>query len=366
MRTLKLFVCGDVMTGRGVDQILAHPSEPTLYERHVQSAGDYVVLAEAINGPIRRPVGPSYVWGDAKADLARRAPDARIINLETAVTASDDWEPKGINYRMHPANVDILETGQIDCCVLSNNHVLDWGRGGLLETLDALRSRGLTCAGAGTDQIEAARPGVVSVRDGRRVLVFAFGHSSSGSPPAWRATTNRSGVNLISDLSTRSAERVLDLVAVQRRPGDLVVVSLHWGGNWGHQIPHSHVEFAHRLMDADFISLVHGHSSHHPKSVEIYRNRLILYGCGDFLNDYEGIRGHRRYRPDLAVAYLPAFVEGHLTELELLVYRIERFRLRRASRDDARWIVATLDEISDPFGTRIHIDDQGKITAAPS
>ena len=37
------------------------------------------------------------------------------------------------------------------------------------------------------------------------------------------------------------------------------------------------------------IDVVHGHSSHHPRPIEVYQRRLILYGCGDFIDDYEGI-----------------------------------------------------------------------------
>ncbi len=53
-KSVRLFLCGDVMTGRGVDQIMAHPSDPALYEGYVASALDYVRLAEAANGPIAR------------------------------------------------------------------------------------------------------------------------------------------------------------------------------------------------------------------------------------------------------------------------------------------------------------------------
>ena len=122
-----LFLCGDVMTGRGVDQILPHPGDPRLFEHYVNSALDYLQLAEEVSGPIAKPVDFGYIWGDALAELERERPNARIINLETAVTSSDDaWPGKGINYRMHPANAPCLATAKIDCCVLANNHVLDW------------------------------------------------------------------------------------------------------------------------------------------------------------------------------------------------------------------------------------------------
>ena len=122
------------MTGRGIDQVLAGPCEPVLHESYVQSAMDYVHLAEAANGPIPRHVDPSYIWGAALDEFKRMRPDARIINLETSITRSEDYARKGINYRMSPKNADCLKAAAIDCCVLGNNHILDWGRRGLLDT----------------------------------------------------------------------------------------------------------------------------------------------------------------------------------------------------------------------------------------
>ena len=78
-----MFLCGDVMLGRGIDQILRHPSQPELYESSVDSAMTYVHLAEAANGRMPRHVEPGYVWGDALAVLDDRRPATRIINLET-------------------------------------------------------------------------------------------------------------------------------------------------------------------------------------------------------------------------------------------------------------------------------------------
>jgi poly-gamma-glutamate capsule biosynthesis protein CapA/YwtB (metallophosphatase superfamily) len=71
---IKLFLCGDVMTGRGIDQVLPHPCEPTLHEGYLHSALDYVRLAEQVGGPITRPVGFAGLWGDALQVWRRAAP----------------------------------------------------------------------------------------------------------------------------------------------------------------------------------------------------------------------------------------------------------------------------------------------------
>ena len=108
-KSVKLFLCGDVMTGRGIDQVLPHPGDPQIHEYYMKSALGYVDIAEEVNGPIPRPVDFSYIWGDALGELDRMAPDLRIINLETSVTTSDDfWPHNGINYRMHPENVSCI------------------------------------------------------------------------------------------------------------------------------------------------------------------------------------------------------------------------------------------------------------------
>ena len=344
MTDLRLFLCGDVMTGRGIDQILAAPCDPALDEPYVQSALDYVELAERASGPIPRAVDPAYVWGDALAELERVRPDARIVNLETAVTRSGERAPKGINYRMSPENAGCLTAARIDCCVLANNHVLDWGRKGLEETLDTLQRAGIRTAGAGRDAAEAAAPAAIELAARNRLLVFAFGTESAGVPADWAATTTRAGVSRLPDLSSRTTDAVADRILAAKRAGDLVLLSMHWGSNWGYEVSRQQRSFARRLIDAGAADLVHGHSSHHPRPVEIYRDRLILYGCGDFLNDYEGISGHEAFRPELALMFFPRLeaASGKLLELALTPTRIRKFQVCRADGEEADWLAALL------------------------
>jgi poly-gamma-glutamate capsule biosynthesis protein CapA/YwtB (metallophosphatase superfamily) len=355
-RSIKLFLCGDVMTGRGIDQILPHPSAPHLYEPYLRSALGYVEIAEQLNGPMRRPVDFAYIWGDALTELERAQPDARIINLETAVTTAEDtWPDKGIHYRMHPANAPVLNAAGIDCCTLANNHVLDWGYTGLTETLDTLRRAGIRTVGAGRDESEAAAPATIELRDGSRMLVFAFCMQSAGVPREWAAGRSRAGVNFLADLSKETAAGVARRVHALKQPDDIVVASIHWGANWGYAIARAERDFAHELIDTGEVSIVHGHSSHHPKAIEIYRDKPILYGCGDFLNDYEGIGGHESFRPDLTLMYFPAFdaTSGKLAHFALVPLRIRRFRLNRVRDEDARWLEEMLNREGRNFGTRL-------------
>ncbi|AVH54883.1 MULTISPECIES: CapA family protein [Streptomyces] len=343
-----LFLCGDVMLGRGVDQILPHPGDPELREFYVEDARSYVELAERVSGPIPAPVTPSWPWGEALRLLDGAAPDARIVNLETAITRCDAFAPgKGIHYRMHPANVPAVAVARPDVCVLANNHVLDFGRPGLEETLESLARAGLRAAGAGRTADEAYAPATVPVGDGARVLVFALGTASSGVPSSWAAASDRPGVAYVSEPSAAAADRVIQRVRRAKRPGDITVVSVHWGSNWGYRVPRHHVRFAHALIDGG-VDVVHGHSSHHPRPLEVYGNRLILYGCGDFIDDYEGINGYEEYRDDLRLAYLLSVERGtgRLTGLRMTPLQARRMRLEPATVEDQTWLRATLDRIS--------------------
>lgn len=361
---IRVFLCGDVMTGRGVDQILPHPCDPRLHEDYVRSADGYVRLAEEANGPIPTPAPPTYIWGAALDELKRVQPDARIINLETGITHSDAYFDKGINYRMSPENAECLAAAAIDCCVLGNNHVLDWGRAGLLETLAALERLGIKTAGAGRDLPQASAPAVLEIADKGRVLVFSFASPTSGVPRNWAATEQAAGVNLLPDFTDERVARIAEQAARIRRPRDLVIASIHWGPNWGYELSDAQRRFAHALIDRADVSLVHGHSSHHAKAIEIYKDRLILYGCGDFLNDYEGIRGYEKFRGDLAVMYFAGFepLTGCLTSLDLTVLQIRRFQLVPASSADVDWMGRMLDRESSAFDVRVRMTHDGRLS----
>jgi poly-gamma-glutamate capsule biosynthesis protein CapA/YwtB (metallophosphatase superfamily) len=226
---VRLFASGDVMAGRGVGQILPHPGDPELRECYDDDARAYVRLAERASGPIPQPVSFLWPWGDALQVLDAMAPDIRLISLETAVTQLADFAPgKAVHYRMSPRNLPCVAAARPDVCALANNHVLDFRQMGLEETLSALARAGLTAAGTGP------------------------------------------GVSFLPSLSGASAGSLIARAEAARQDGDLVAVSIHWGANWGYSVTADQVRFAHRLIDGG-ISLIHGHSSHHPRPAEVYR-----------------------------------------------------------------------------------------------
>jgi poly-gamma-glutamate synthesis protein (capsule biosynthesis protein) len=143
-----------------------------------------------------------------------------------------------------------------------------------------------------------------------------------------------------------------------------VVISIHWGGNWGYRVPREQAEFARRLIDLAAVDLVHGHSSHHPKGLEIHCGKTILYGCGDFINDYEGISGHEQFRGDLGVMYFPRLDArtGELRDLELVALARKRLRLERAADLDCQWLCGVLNAEGRRLGTAFEVRPGSRFT----
>jgi poly-gamma-glutamate synthesis protein (capsule biosynthesis protein) len=331
----------------------------------MDSALAYVALAEQAGGPLPRSVEFSAIWGDALQEFQREEPQVKVINLETAITRSDTpWEGKDVHYKMSPENVPCLTAAGIDCCVLANNHMLDWGVPGLLDTLATLDKTGIKHAGAGRNLREAQTPAVLDIGEGSRVIVFSLGSLSSGIPAEWSALDDRPGVNVMESRHDDPVRSLTNAIREVRRKGDVVIVSIHWGGNWGYEIPSAQRMLARRLVDEAGLDILHGHSSHHVKAIEVYKRRLILYGCGDVLNDYEGIEGYESFRGDLGLMYF-ADVDpwaGRLLALRMIPTQVRRFRVNRASEVNAQWLEDLLNRGGNRLGTRVKRSTENILT----
>jgi poly-gamma-glutamate synthesis protein (capsule biosynthesis protein) len=172
----------------------------------------------------------------------------------------------------------------------------------------------------------------------------------------------RPGVDLLEDLSDATLDRIRGMIRLVKRSRDVVVASIHWGGNWGYAVPAEHVRFAHGLIRAG-VDVVHGHSSHHVRPIEVFDGKLILYGCGDFLDDYEGIGGKEKFRDELTLMYFPDVnpVTGRLSDLRLTPMRIKRFRANRASSGEAGWLEDTINREARRFNVRVELGDDHRL-----
>lgn len=356
--TVNLFLAGDVMTGRGVDQILPSSVDPELHEPFIQNARRYVTIAEKKHGPINAPVQYEYMWKGPSKVLNRMNPEFTMVNLETAITKNDDHLPnKRVHYRMHPDNVKTLSKLNIDICSLANNHTMDWKEEGLVETLETLREANIAYTGAGESLAEAKNPAIHNTLAGS-ILVFGYGTQSSGIKRSWKATKDKPGLNTIDRLDDVAVERIKKQVDSFKQRGDLVILSIHWGENWGYEVPHKQRQFAHDIIDKTGVDMIHGHSTNHPKGLEVYKKKLILYSAGDFINDFEGIEGYDKYPTDISLMYFPEIdlMTGELISLNIYPMELKRFQLRRARKEDVQRIYGILAQESAKFQTKIELN----------
>lgn len=362
MDTVTLVLAGDVMMGRGIDQVMPEPLSPVLYEFWVHDAREYLRLAESINGAIRTPVSMDYIWGEALKEMENLRADARIVNLETAVTRGGTPSPaKRIHYRMNPAHVGCLTAARIDACSLANNHVLDWGERGLADTIATLHAAGMKTAGAGADLRQAQAPAIVPLRHGGRLLLFALATPTSGVPPQWQARSGQAGIALLPRLDDDAAQALAERVRQHRCAGDVAVISLHWGENWVDEVPAEQRWFASRLIGLGAADVVHGHSSHHPLPMEVIEGKLVLHGCGDLVNDYEGIPPQGNRRSDLGCLYGVTLdvATGRLVRLEIVPLQLRRFRLSHPQPSATQQLYGTLSQECLAMGTRLDIGEKG-------
>ena len=236
---VSVFLCGDVMTGRAIDQILPHPSKPALHESYVHDARGYLALAERASGDIPHPAPFAYVWGDALAELERRRPAARIVNLETSVTRSDTAWPKGINYRMHPGNVG--------CLTAARHRLLRAGQQSCAR-LGARRARRNACdAAARADrdgrrrrrsrQTRRRRPSCRWAR-ARACWCLPLQPMTAACPRSGPRRRERAGVHRLPDLSKDTVARHRrPRASPSCRPAIAWCSRVHWGGNWGYAVP---------------------------------------------------------------------------------------------------------------------------------
>lgn len=380
---------GDVMIGRGIDAILPFSVDGTLHESYMKDAKGYVKLATRENGSLNESElaskGSSYIWGDVIDDL--RSLDALVINLETSLTTSNDWaKDKGINYRSHPNNVASLLLAGVDVATLANNHVLDWGKAGLKETVSTLQNAGINSCGAGNSIKDATKPTFFQIKgtdksskhadsktQGETITaaVVAVGFPSAGVPLSWKAGKDKCGVNFEHEPSIAVAEKIVNNVnknaAQDGYSPDIVIVSLHWGSNWGWGTPSQWRTFAHHLIDSG-VDFVVGHSSHHVKGMEIYKGKFISYGLGDFLNDYEGIvgQGYENFRNDLSCLYIPSFdlEKRQIVDVDIVPCKIKNLKVQRAKEvADISWLQNAFNREGLSLGTscKVHPSKNGTV-----
>jgi poly-gamma-glutamate capsule biosynthesis protein CapA/YwtB (metallophosphatase superfamily) len=318
----RLLLVGDCMLGRGVNQALNRQR-------------------------------PEFPWGDT-LPLFRSA-DGRICNLECVL--SDRGAPwseyyKAFHFQSAAKNVAVLTAAGIDAVSIANNHVLDYGYDALQQMLEILDGANIAHGGAGANLAHASQIARFEIH-GRRFGLLAF----TDNEPLWEATGQRPGILYVPvTLGDARAQYLLTIIR-GRRDLDTLIVSAHWGSNWGYVPPQEHVQFAHALIDAG-ADVIFGHSSHVFRGIEFYKSRSILYSTGNFVDDYAVDPIERN---DQSFIFMLELDAAGAARLRLHPTLIAYCQARLAKEKEAHGIAAKMQELCVAFGTRTHWDPEQQL-----
>jgi poly-gamma-glutamate synthesis protein (capsule biosynthesis protein) len=301
---------------------------------------------------------PAYPWGNTLPLFA--ASDLRICNLECVL--ADRGRPwsvtsKMFHFRSNARNVAVLQAAQINLVSLANNHVLDYEYDALFEMLEVLQRANIHYAGAGRDRDDAWRPAQFAVGE-TRIAAFAL----TDNVPEWEATDKVPGVCYVPvEREDERAKRLFASVGKAKSGADCVIVSCHWGPNWGYEPPDSHLAFAHALVDAG-ADIVFGHSPHVFRGIELYRGHPILYSAGNFIDDYAVDEVERN---DESFVFTLNMEHGIVQELELYPTLIREFQALLAEPPDALRIGKKMQALCERLGTRATWDSSAACLKIP-
>lgn len=314
-------------------------------------AGD-VMLGRLVNEAIARE-GFAYPWGNVVPTL--RQADLFLINLECALTTQTErWHDRGqykpFYFRAEPSVVETLKIGRVDFASLANNHAVDFGIQGMLDTVAVLDQAGIAHAGAGRD-LAAARVPARLAAAGLQVTVLAF----ADYPLAWAATPTSPGISYTPvSLAPEDFASVEGALADARQQGGLVIFSIHWGPNMRSRPTQAFRDFAYRVIDAG-ADIFWGHSAHVAQGIEIYGGKLILYDTGDFVDDYAVTA---ELRNDLSALFLVRIESSSLVRVELIPVSISKMQVNLAAGQDREWFVQRLRSLCAEMGTELMADKE--------
>ncbi|MFC1841839.1 CapA family protein [Candidatus Dependentiae bacterium] len=300
--------------------------------------GGDTMLGRLVNEKIDQ-AGYAYVWGNVLPLLKKN--DLNIINLETTLTRSKKKVPKVFNFKTTPDKVQALKVANIGVVNLANNHMLDFSKEGLIETLQTLKNAGIHYVGAGKTIQEAKKPAIIE-KNGIKIGVIGY----TDYPKDWKATETKPGTNVI-DIG--DIEQIKKDIKDVRKKVDLLVLSIHWGPNKRERPTKAFQDFAHQMLDAG-IDIIHGHSAHIFQGVERYGDKLILYDTGDFVDDY--MIGPV-IRNDWSFLFQVTIDKSGIKNVKLIPLLINNMQVNLAPDTEKEKIIAHMKKLSAKFGTKI-------------
>lgn len=268
-------------------------------------AGD-VLLVRGVESLIKQK-GTDFIFSDVKHIFDQS--DISMINLECPVSErGTKAKDKQYTFRAKPKSLEALTSCGIDIVTVANNHILDFGKEALLDTLENLDHRDIKYVGAGINMDEASKPVYID----KKGLRVAFIASSRVIPDAsWTAGKNGPGV-----ATTYNPERILKEIASAKEKADIVAVYIHWGEELMEKPLRYQKDLARAYIDKG-ADIVVGSHPHVLQGLEFYKGKIIAYSMGNFV--------FTNLKRDTMILKIEASKEG-IKNIQVVPCRIENCR----------------------------------------
>jgi gamma-polyglutamate biosynthesis protein CapA len=248
-----LFFTGDVMLGRGVDDILSDGRN------------------------VFQNVEPLF-----------QNSDGVIINLEGPFTTSISNFKQTVPLKANPVYTHVLKDNNVVVACLANNHIMDYGGKGLADTISSLKSSAVNYTGAGNNLEQATQPVYLNVK-GRKIAVLNFMDNTTftgfSASEMSAATTNSSGY------APADWNIVKNRIDEAKNSSDVTVVVFHYGNEYSTSPNSYQIELSHRCID-EGADMVIGSHPHVIQNVESYHGKPIFYSLGNFVFDQSNPNTH--------------------------------------------------------------------------
>ena len=225
--------------------------------------GDFFVTQDRLRKNAFEPIQPLLDWAHFN-----------VVNFEGTVTTSQEraFPEMPFALKMSPDAAKLLDVAGIRHVTRGNNHSMDFGLRGMLDTSAALAAAGVHFVGVGKNVDEALVP-LILKHDKTRLALHSF--AAVYPDGAWASSTRPGVVYPV-------PERMQMALAASRERNDFVATSFHWGGERTLEIRDYQKTLAKIAADKG-VDLVFGHHAHMAQGIESVQGVPVLWGLGNFL-----------------------------------------------------------------------------------
>lgn len=310
--------------------------------------GGDVMLGRLVKDAIHH-YGPNYPLQPLMPMM--READVTIINLECAITSSTiHWqgEPKAFYFGAPSEAMTTLTNAGVDIVSLANNHILDFEKTGLQDTLHFLKNWVIQFAGAGNNEKEARAPAFFSHDDSKFGMIAYCDHqrdfAASDEQPGIAFLDLRDEANAIEQIQK-------DFSTLQAQQVDWPILSLHWGPNMVERPSPRFIRIAHAAIDMGY-KIIFGHSAHIFQGIEIYKGYPIIYAAGDLVDDYYV---DPDYKNDHQLLFEITISETKITHIHLHPVFIDHCQTSFANDEQRLFIANRMKKLCKEMGTLVNI-----------